>query len=73
MTNQKRMRIGTQAYKFNNMSIDTPLSLKPRKREAKQALKANIEFDKLCLRKASRSSEESIIPQNQLLEPKFEK
>jgi len=62
MTNQKRMRIGTSTYKSNNMSIDTPMSLKPRKREAKQTLKANIEFDKLCLRKESRSSEESIIP-----------
>lgn len=66
MTNQKRMRIGTSTYKSNNMSIDTPISLKPRKREiklqAKQALKTNINWDKLCLRKESRSSEESIIP-----------
>ena len=64
MTNQKRMRIDTSIYKSNNISIETPLSLKPRKREiklqAKQALKANIEWDKLCLRNASRSSEESI-------------
>ena len=64
MTNQKRMRIDTSIYKSNNMSLDTPLSLKPRKREiklqVKQALEANIEWDKLCLSKASRSSEESI-------------